>query len=111
MEVAGRGGIQQNRPGDVAVIFIPQFLLLVPTDQIGVDEKVDSNGGQHLRIHIVDHVAHERIIGIVRIFDSRAHGCPLAGEFALGEFIRPVDQFRQILFRIFIEVLKRFFQS
>ena len=111
VQIAGGGGIQQDRPGNVAVILVPQFLLFVPADQIGINEEIDCNGGQHLRIHIVDHVAHERIIGIVRIFDSRAHGCPLAGEFALGEFIRPVDQFRQILFRIFIEVLKRFFQS
>jgi hypothetical protein len=47
VEVAGGGGVQQNGPGHVAVVLVADFVLLVPADDVGVEEEVDKRGFQH----------------------------------------------------------------
>ena len=111
MKIAGRGGVQQYRPGNVAVVFIPQFLLFFPADEIGVDEEVDRYGGQYFRIYILNHMPYIWIIGGVRIRNGRTDCIALAAKLTFGEFICPVHQLRQIFLGILVEIFEHRFQS
>ena len=44
VQVAGRGRVKQNGPRNIAVIFLPVFLLLWPTDDIRVEEEIFKGG-------------------------------------------------------------------
>ena len=102
VQVTGGGGVQQDCPGNVAVIFIPQLLLAVPAYQVGIDEEVDRHRGEHLRVHILDHVADKGIIGVIGVLDGGTDGFPLPGEFSFGKPVCPVHHFSQILLRILV---------
>jgi hypothetical protein len=52
VQVAGGGGVQQDGPGGVAVVLVADFLLLVPADEVGVDEEIDKGGFQLVPVNV-----------------------------------------------------------
>ena len=111
VQVAGAGGVQQNGPGNVAVVFGPGGLLLVPADEIGVEEEVDKGGLEHLGVNVLHNMQNELVVGMVRIGNCLPNGGPLRGEGAPGEFIHPGHQGGQVLLRIFGDVVHGLFDA
>ena len=84
------------------MILAAQLLLAAPAYQVGIDEEVDRHRGEHLRIHIVDHVADKGIVGVIGILDGGADGFPLPGKFSFGKPVCPVHHFSQVVLRILV---------
>ena len=111
VQIAGRGGVQQDRPGDVAVVFFFQFLLLGPADHVLIDKKIDSYGFQHFLIHIANQVADVAVIGIFRILNGVLHLLQLMGIHFPSVFFRPGKQLAHIFLWVFVQVIERLLQA
>ena len=107
VHVAGRGGVEKDRPWDVAVILLPHLSLDGTADEVGIYEEVHHDCPEHLRIYLTEQLQNETVIGIVLVLDDLADPSPLRGVCILGEFVRPVHKLQQILFRVLVEVPER----
>ena len=110
MEIAGRGGVQQNRPRNIAVVFLPVFLLLGPANETGIDKEVHCQSFHDLRVNIPDHVQDVGVVRVVGILHGLPNRLTLGFKFAAGKFVGPVHQLQQVIFRVFVEVVKSLFQ-
>ena len=111
VEVAGRGRVQQDGPGNVAAILPPRLLLGAPANQVRVDEEIDADGLDHILVNIAEQVQHILVIGMIRIFDNFPQDRPLGRKFSFCKFVRPIHQLQQILLRIFIKIAERLLQA
>ena len=111
VQVAGGGRVQEDGPGDVAAVFFAVLLLNGPAHQVDVDKEVDGHGGEHIVIHIIDHVTDVGIVGVVGVLDGPADGGALGLKIALAELVGPVHQRAQILLRVLVEVTEGLLQS
>ncbi len=93
VQVAGRGGVQQEGPGDIAAVFLPQLLLPGPAHQISVDDEVLKGGLEHVLVRLCKDAVHEPVQSAVRVLDDFPKCRPLDREtpVALGdEVVHPI---------------------
>ena len=109
VQVAGRGGIQQDGPGHVAIVFLTDFVALLPTSDAGVEEEVGQQGFGEAEVHFGHHTNHQLMGGGVLVGDSIADGFTLTGE-GLGtvarEFVHHVHHVDQVFDGILFNVGK-----
>ena len=111
VEIAGGGGVQQDGPGDVAVVLLAVGLLPVPADEVGVQEEVGRHGLHDLGVHVVHHMQDVVVVGVLGVLDGRPDGGPLALELAVRELVRPVHDVPEVLLRVLIEVVEGLLQA
>ena len=111
MQIAGGGGVQQDRPGDVAVVFFLQFALLRPADHVFIDEEINGYGFQHFLIHVANQVADIAVIGIFRILNGVLHLLQLMGIHFPGVLFRPGKQLAHIFLRVFVQIIECLLQA
>ena len=111
VEVAGRGGVEKNGPGNVAVILFAVLFLLRPADQGGVDKEIDRHRFHDLRVDVVDDMENIRMVRMIGVFNSSPDHLALGFKLPAREFVGPIHDLTEILFRVFINVVKGLFQS
>ena len=111
MQVAGGSGIQQDRPGDIAAIFLAHFFLLGPTDHGGVHEEIDGQCVEYSRVNVGEQAADKGVVRMLWICDCLPDHLSLTDKFAAGKFICPIHYFRQILIGILVQIMKQLLQS
>ncbi|MPN51067.1 hypothetical protein SDC9_198708 [bioreactor metagenome] len=110
MQVTGTGGVQQNGPRHIAVVFLAHFLLLLPAHQVGVEEKVVENTVEYLRVGIADQPHHQLIHIRGGVVDDVANRIPLLREAVwplTGKFVNSLHQFWQVLFGVLFKIVDR----
>ena len=93
VQVAGRGGIQQNGPGDVAAVFRPGLLLFLPSDQVAVQNEIFKKGPTYPIVDVCPHALDEPVPVVVGILYHSAERGTLVGKTAgavAGELVHPV---------------------
>ncbi|MEE0802906.1 MAG: hypothetical protein ACLU3M_08245 [Oscillospiraceae bacterium] len=70
-----------------------------------VNEEVHERGLEHAGVDIIQHVLHHRVVRIVGVEARLADGAALVFKRALAERIRPVEDLRQVLDRVFVAVV------
>ena len=70
MQVAGRSGIHQNSPRNVAVILLCQLIMDFSVPEGGVDDKVFKYSTAHLGIHIGENVQNQPVPVVIRVFQD-----------------------------------------
>ncbi len=110
VQVAGGGGVHQNGPRHVAVVFfgiLPEALAAHKVDEhvlerlfpvSGVDVRIDF---RHQTVPVVVGIRH----GFIQQFVS------LVVALVLVEFLQPPQQFRHVVFRVVFQVPQGFFQA
>ena len=73
VQVACRGGIHEDGPGAVALVFLAYLALARPTDGDGVHEKVDDEGSRHVAVDIGDDVLNEPSPVVARCLEVVHH--------------------------------------
>ena len=111
VQIAGGGGIQQDRPGNVAVILFFQFLLLGPTDHVLIDEEIDGYGFQHFLIHIANQMTNVAVVGVFRVFNGVLHLLQLMGIHFPGVLFCPGKQLAHIFLRVFVQIIESLLQA
>ena len=107
VQVAGRGGVQQNGPGHIAPLFFPHSLLPAAADQGGIDNKVFQKGLPHAHIQL-EHLPDQLIPVALRVLQYVMEYLPLGCiEIVLVKVICPVQQLGQILLRLTLDILQR----
>ena len=74
-------------------------------DVDAVDEEVHERGLEHAGVDIVEDVLHHWVVRIGGVEARLADGAALALELSGAERVRPVEEFRQVLDRIFVEIV------
>ena len=113
VQVARGGGIQQDDPGDVAVVLLAVFLLDGPAQNVGVEDEVGEEGLQLIPVHIVEQVQDELVHVVGGVLHHGAHRCPLAFKAvraSTGQFVHPVHQLGHVLLRVLFQITQRRFQ-
>lgn len=65
-------GLQQDCSGNVALVFLAEFLLAPPSDQNGFDEEVDGKRSGDIRVYICNDVFYIFIVWMRRTGDCLA---------------------------------------
>ena len=105
VQVARRGRVHEDRPRDVALILRAQLILPLAANDVAVNEEVHERGLEHGGVNIVEDVLHHRVVRIGGVEARLADGTALALELSGAERVRPVEEFRQVLDRIFVEIV------
>ena len=100
LQVAGRGRIQQDGPRDVASVLRAHLVLLLPADQVRINEEVRHESLKDLGVHVLLDVKNVVMIRVLRVLQRVADRFPLAGEVVAGELVRPVHDLRHVPDRI-----------
>ncbi len=111
VQITGRGRVEKDRPRNVAVVFLPVFLLPGPPDKTGVDKKIDSQRFHDVGVNLRDKSSNIGIIRMLRICNCLPDRLSLRSKLAPGKLIRPIHQLAQIFFRILVEITKCLLQS
>ena len=111
VQVTGTGGIQKNCPGNIAVIFLPEFFLIIVGGKVGIDEEIRDYLFENIRINITEHVQNKVVIRVIRIFDNIPDYFSLRLQSAFRKIVCPVHQLFQIGFRIFVNIVKGLFDT
>jgi hypothetical protein len=87
-EVAGRGGVHQDGPGDIAVFPFRRFFSLVVVQDGCVDDKVGKQHPPGLRVQIGIDVFQKEVPVVLLVFHHVAHGliCRLVEAFPVQAF-------------------------
>ena len=109
VQVAGRGGVQQDCPGDIAVVFLSIFLLLGPADDVGVEEEVLKGRLQNTGIGFFQN-AHDQLVHIVLgIFQNISDSGTLSGK-TIGtlscQLVHPAHELQGIFFGVLFQITK-----
>ena len=108
VQVAGGSGVEQNGPGDVAVVLGAELFFLLPTDEVGVDKEVHRRCFHDLGIYVTDDVANIGVVSVVGIFDRRTHRSALSRRYSDCEFVRPVHELDEVCLRVLVQHIKGF---
>ena len=114
VQVAGRGGVQQDGPGNIAVELLPCLFLDRPADDIGVQKEIFKGGLEHVVVNVVKHLHDQPVHIAVRVFQHAAERCPLRGKAVRAvarQLIHPAQEFEQVFLRILFNVAKRRFHG
>lgn len=82
-----------------------QLILPLAADDVAVNEEVHERGLEHGGVNVVEDVLHHRVVHIGGVEARLADGAALALELSGAERARPVEEFRQVLDRIFVEIV------
>ena len=106
VQVAGCGRIEQDRPGDIAVIFFRHLFLHRAPLQTGIGNKVLEERPAHARIKIIQ--PEDELIPVVLLIDGIADRIALAGIPVLWHHsVHERHQLRDILLRIALQIFQR----
>ena len=114
MQVAGRGGVQQDGPGDVAMVLVPVLLLNGPAHNVGIEEEVFEGGLQHAGVGFVEGVHNQAVHVAVGIFQHSAHRIALGRKAVRAvacQLIHPAHQLDGVLLRILFQIAECGFQG
>ncbi len=111
VQVAGAGGIQQDSPGNIAVIFFLQLLLNRPADHILVDKKIDQHCLNNFRIHIPQDMPYKIMIGVFRVIHQIAELLELVRIHFSRVLFRKAQQLTEILLWILVHVIEDLLQA
>ena len=109
VQVAGRGGVEQDGPGHVAVVLVAVLVLLLPAGDAGVEEEVGQQGLGEAQVHLGHHTDDQTVGGGVLVVDGVADRLALAGErlgAAAGELIDHVHDVGQVLDGVLLDVIE-----
>ena len=109
MQVAGGGWVQQNCPRNVALVLFAVFLLLWPSDDVGIQEEIFKGRFQHILVDVVEY-AHNQLIHIVLWVGKYLTECCTLGRKAVRSVpcqpVHPVQQLRSVFFRVLFQIVE-----
>ena len=108
MQVAGGGGVEQDSPGNIAVVLGAQFLLSWPANKVGVDKEVYRRRFHDLGVYVTDDVAHIGVVGVVRVFDRSSDSRALGWKLPVCILVCPVHELDKVGLRVFVQHVKGF---
>ena len=110
-QVAGARRIEQDGPGDVAVVLIAHRFLLWPREHVRInDERLDKTVSD-LGIRVGQNL-HDKLIPIRFIIDCLMEGRTLGGEHVVGcDFVDHVHDLRDVSLGIFKQVVDGFVEG
>ena len=109
-QIAGAGGIEKNRPGDIAVIFLFVFILSLISEQAAIENEVFKQTVPHARIDIRPQAYDELAPVVVLVHHCLANGFPLSLQGVLPvESVKPVQKFWKILLRVLVHIREYLF--
>ena len=106
VQVAGRGGVQQDGPGDVAVVFLAQLLLLGPAHQVGVDKEVGEDRLQHVGIGLGPDLLDELIPTGLGIADDLVEHRALGRQGVSGKLIDQIHHLVHVVHGILVQIIE-----
>ena len=77
---------------------------------VAVDEEVHERGLEHAGVDIVEDVLHHRVVRVGGVEARLADGAALALELPGAERVRSVEELRQVLDRVSVEVVNGLLQ-
>ena len=107
VQVAGTGGVQQDRPRNITVVLLTEFFLNGPADNIGIEEEIHKERFQYAVVHTLKSVHNQLVHIVVRVVDDSAEGISLllkAVGAGSGQLIHPFHKFGEIALRVFFDV-------
>ena len=105
MHIAGGGGVQQNSPGDVAILARFDLLLDGAALQAGVEQEILKKGTAHAGVQFID--PQDQLIPVVLFLNDLADGIPLALIPPLWcKMVHQGHELRDIFLRIPFNVLQ-----
>ena len=110
VHIAGRGGVQQDSPGHVAVFLAGNFVLAGTALQAGIDDKVAEEGLPHTGVQFID--LHDQLVPVVLFVDGVAERGALLGVPVLGG--NGIDQFHDlgnVGFRVLFQIVQNLFEA
>ena len=96
VQVAGTGGVQQDRPRNITVVLLTEFFLNGPADNIGIEEEIHKERFQYAVVHTLKSVHNQLVHIVVRVVDDSAEGISLllkAVGAGSGQLIHPFHKF------------------
>ena len=109
MQVARARGIEQNRPRNVALVFVAILLLLAPHHEVRVDQKRFHQTISHLGVQMGNF--HEQLIPVVLLIDCITECLALRREkVARGGLVDHLHRLWKPCFRVFKQVINHFAQ-
>ena len=116
VQVAGRGRIHQDGPGDIAAVLFSGRDGSRVRLNVGVVDKVDEDLFQYVSVDGLEHVQHVLVPYIVRILGNRFdRGLLIVEAVFFIEFKNQVHHFLDRCFRVFVDLVEdqveRFFRS
>ena len=105
VQVARRCGIEEDRPGDIAVVFLCLVFLNGTSFQAGIRDKVLKECPAHSRIELIQ--AQDQLIPVILIRNRLPDCIPLACiPVRRHKTVYEIHQFRNILFRIPLQIFQ-----
>ena len=111
VKIAGGSRIQQNGPGNVAVILLTKVFLDLPPLQVDVEKEVVDDGLDNVALHIKQYVPDIRIVGMLRFTDGILDCLDLAGKMTAGKLVNGFHDFHHVLLRILVDEVNRLTQT
>ena len=105
VHIAGGGGVQQDGPGDVAVLPLADLLLDGAALQTGIEQEVLSKGLPHPHIQLEE--PQDQLIPVVLFLNSLAEGIPLRPvPVGRGIFVKQLHELGDVFLRIAVQITK-----
>ena len=111
VQVAGRGGVQQDGPGNIAVVFLAQLLLLGPAHQVGVDKEVGEDRLQHVGIGLGPDLLDELIPTGLGIADDLVEHRALGRQGVSGKLIDQIHHLVHVVHGILVQIIEHLGQT
>ena len=100
-QIAGARRIEQDGPGNVAVVLIAHRFLLRPCEHVRINDECLDEAVPDLGIHVGENL-HDKLIPIRFVIDCLVEGGALGGEHVVGRnFVDHVHDLRDISLGIF----------
>ena len=106
VQVAGAGRVEQDCPGDVALVLGTQLVLLCPALDVDVEVEVHQDVVEHVRIELVER-AHDELVDVfVRTGHILVDDLELRGEQFFANHVDNLEKARDCLFGVRVEHLE-----
>ena len=110
MQVAGGGGVHQDRPGDVAVVLLPRLLLLLPADEVRVEQEIRKDLLEHFGVNIRPKRTEQAIPVVLGIVHDAAHDIALRSKGIAGKAIHQFHELGEVLHGVLFQIAVGRFQ-
>ena len=106
VQVAGAGRVEQDCPGDVALVLGTQLVLLCPALDVDAEVEVHQDVVEHVRIELVERAHDELVDVLVRAGHIFVDNLELRGEQFFANHVDNLEKARDCLFGVRVEHLE-----
>ena len=106
MQVAGAGRVEQNCPGDVALVLGAQLVLLCPALDVDVEVEVHQDVVEDVWVNLVERTHDELVDVFVRTGHVLVDNLELRGKQLFADYVDNLEKARDCLFGVRVEHLE-----